>query len=69
MASLFSGTPKAQKPQTPRTVRMPNQDDPEVLAAAQRTRQAALGRSGRMSTILTDQTKSTTGSSGQKLGA
>lgn len=70
MTSLFGGGGgKMPKPQNPRIVRMPTQDDPSVLAAAQRTKQAALSRTGRLSTILTDQTKATTGSSGQKLGA
>jgi hypothetical protein len=74
MSSLFGGGQQQQKvdippPSVPRTLRMPTQDDPDVLAAQQRVRQAALMRTGRLSTILTDQTKSTTGSSGQKLGA
>lgn len=65
-------TPKQPKPQeisVPRTVRMPTEQDPNVLAAAQRTREAALRRSGRLSTIMTDATQRTTGSSGRKLGA
>lgn len=71
MTKLFTGGAggKTPQPQTPRVVRLPTQDDPSVLAAAQRTRRNALNRTGRRSTILTDQTKSTTGSSGQKLGA
>lgn len=68
MTAMFGGQ-KAQEPQTPRTIRMPTQDDPDVLAAAQRTRAAAMSRTGRLSTILTDQTKATTGGTGQKLGA
>lgn len=70
MSSLFK-TPKVDIPeeQRPRPVRMPTATDPDVLAASQRTRQAAMQRRGRLSTILTDQTRSTTGSSGQKLGA
>lgn len=67
MASIFS--PKIPKPEAPKPTRMPTETDPSVLAAAQRTRSAALMRKGRLSTILTDQTKATTGSSGQKLGA
>ena len=66
MGSLFG---KPQMPPAPKPVRMPNATDPDVLAAAQRTRAAALQRKGRLSTILTDQTKSVTGSSGLKLGA
>ena len=68
MGALFGGG-KTQEPQNPRTIRMPTQDDPDVLAAAQRTRAAAMSRTGRLSTILTDQTKATTGTPGQKLGA
>lgn len=68
MGALFGG-PKIKQPEAPKPVRMPTQDDPDVLAAAQRTRAAALSRTGRLSTILTDQTKATTGSSGAKLGA
>lgn len=63
MGGLFS--PKIKQPSAPKPVRMPTEQDPEVLAAAQRTKQAAMQRAGRMSTILTDMT----GSSGQKLGA
>lgn len=65
MAGLFkSGTPSIDKP---KPVRMPVADDPEVLAAGQRAKEGALRRSGRLSTIMTDQTVA--GSSGQKLGA
>ena len=56
-------------PEPPKPVRMPNYTDPAIEAAAQRTRAAGLARQGRLSTILTDQTKYTTGSSGQYLGA
>lgn len=67
MGSLFK-TPKAPKmPEAPKPVRMPFEQDPEVLAAGERERKRAAGRSGRMSTILTDQTAAI-GSSGQKLG-
>jgi len=54
---------------TPKAQRMPTETDPEVLAAAKRTRDAAMQRRGRMSTIMTDQLQSTVGSSGSKLGA
>lgn len=67
MGAMFGKTPKAPAP--PKPIRMPQQEDPEMLAAAQRTRQAMLERKGRLSTILTDQTQATTGSSGVKLGA
>ena len=65
MSSLFA-TPKP--PPAPKPVRMPNETDPEILAAGQRTRASALARTGRLSTILTDQTRDTVGSSGQALG-
>jgi hypothetical protein len=51
---------------TPRPVRMPTETDPDMLAAAQRTRRSALRRRGRLSTIMTDQDQ--TGSSGETLG-
>jgi hypothetical protein len=68
MSKLFGGG-QTQAPAAPKPVRMPVETDPAVLQAAQRTRQSALSRQGRLSTIMTDMTKSTTGSSGQKLGA
>ena len=67
MTNLFK--PKATGMEAPKPVRMPTETDPDILAAAQRTRENATRRKGRLSTILTDQTKSTVGSSGQKLGA
>lgn len=67
MANLFK--PKTPKVEPPKPVRMPTEIDPEIQAAAQRTRSAAMRRRGRLSTILTDQTRAVTGSSGQKLGA
>ncbi len=75
MAGLFGGggtgataAPAAAAPlPTPRVTRMPTETDPNILAAAQRTRRAAMQRQGRMSTILTD--NSAIGSSGQNLGA
>lgn len=71
MTSMFKpDTPKA--PPTPKPVRMPFETDPEVQAASQRTRENAMRRRGRLSTILTDKLSATTsgsGSSGQKLGA
>lgn len=54
---------------TPKPTRMPTETDPDILAAAQRTRKAALARRGRLSTIMTDQTQSVIGSSGKALGA
>lgn len=75
MSGIFSkpslpAAPAAPKPpDPPRVVRMPTETDPSVMAAQKRTRQAAMQRSGRMSTILTDGTRETVGSSGQYLGA
>jgi hypothetical protein len=54
---------------TPKVTRMPTETDPSILAAAQRTRSAAMRRTGRLSTILTDNTGSMIGSSGKTLGA
>jgi hypothetical protein len=51
----------------PKVVRMPTESDPNILAAAQRTREAMMKRRGRLSTIMTD--NSDIGSSGSKLGA
>ena len=72
MSALFS-TPKfPDPPSAPKPVRMPNEDDPSIAQAAQRTRRAAMGRSGRMSTILSDNLGgggSAIGSSGKYLGA
>ena len=72
MSGLFS-KPKIpplpeppEPPANPRPKRMPFEQDPEVAAAGKRTRTAATRRRGRLSTILTDRTSS---SSGQKLGA
>ena len=71
MGGLFGGsTPAVQQAAplpVPKVTRMPTATDPSILAAAQRTRAAAMRRSGRMSTILTDD--NSMGSSGQSLGA
>lgn len=48
---------------------IPQQTDPELLEAQLRTRKNARKRRGRLSTILTDQTKEVVGSTGSKLGA
>jgi hypothetical protein len=69
MTNMFK--PKMPAPQAlpePKVVRMPTEMDPSVLAAATRTREAAMKRRGRMSTIMTDSLQDI-GSSGQKLGA
>lgn len=60
-------TPLPELPK-PTPVRMPTADDPDLLAAATRRREAMMRRSGRMSTILSDNLREVTGSSGQKLG-
>lgn len=70
MANMFAnGGAAAQQASRPRTVRLPTQNDPATIAAATRSPQALAARSGGPSTILTDQVKQLTGSSGQKLGA
>jgi hypothetical protein len=66
MQSIASMIPSLPKP---RVTRMPTETDPSVLAAARRTRQSALKSKGRLSTIMTDQTQDTVGSSGTALGA
>lgn len=76
MGGLFK-QPKLPPP--PKPVRMPNETDPEVQAAAARARENALKRTGRLSTIMTtnlgaavqqsNPEKASTGSSGVKLGA
>lgn len=70
MGGLFK-SPTIATPElpTPKPVRMPTPQDPEVLAAARRARESAIRRSGRLSTILTDRGQSLVGSSGSKLGA
>ena len=69
MSGLF-GSPQSPSPlPTPKVTRMPVETDPDILAAAQRTRKAALQRRGRLSTIMTDNTQSVIGSSGKSLGA
>jgi hypothetical protein len=67
MTNMFKPKMPAQQAlPEPRVVRMPTENDPNILAAAQRTREAAMKRRGRLSTIMTD---SDIGSSGSKLGA
>ena len=60
---LDGGLPK------PKVVRMPTETDPSILEASKRARSAALKRTGRFSTILTDHLNQTVGSSGSALGA
>lgn len=74
MSGIFSGeglqhqytTPTLP---TPQPVRMPRANDPSLMEAAQRRREEMKRRAGRMSTILSDNLREVTGSSGQKLGA
>ena len=67
--------PTPTEAEAPRYRRMPVETDPAIIAAGMRTREAAFKRKGRLSTILTDQTRDITGSrdlaasSGVKLGA
>lgn len=61
--------PQPEPIPVPKPVRMPTRRDPSIENAAKKTRMAALRRRGRLSTILTDQTKQTVGSSGTDLGA
>jgi hypothetical protein len=68
MSGLFS-KPKVNVPPPPKPVRMPAALDPEVEAAGMRTREKALARRGRLSTMLTDSTGDVVGSSGKTLGA
>lgn len=69
MGGMFSKPKMPKAPPAPKPVRMPVETDPAVLQAAERTRAATMQRAGRLSTILTDTNRATTGSSGQKLGA
>lgn len=64
MGGLFSKPEIPPPPPIPK-VRMPTPVDKETLEAARRQREAARMRSGRSSTILTDNA----GSSGQRLGS
>ena len=68
MGKLFGGGAGAMPDKT-RPVRMPTEQDPTILAAAERAKRAAQGRRGRQGTILTDQLSGVVGSSGQRLGA
>jgi outer membrane receptor protein involved in Fe transport len=73
MSNMFGGpsasAAAAAAPSRARTLRVAPQNDPAAVAAAQRTQQTAAATGRGLSTILTDQVKQLTGSSGQKLGA
>lgn len=60
MGGLFGGG-KTETVREPRVQRMPVEQDPAFEAAASRKKKAALARTGRQSTILTDQTSDTVG--------
>lgn len=62
MSGLFGGG--NSKPEPPKVVRMPVVSDPSVQAAANRARNSARQRSGRMSTILSNPLRSVNGSRG-----
>lgn len=53
--------PTPTAPEASRYKRMPVETDPDILAAGMRTRAEALRRTGRLSTILTDSTRSAAG--------
>jgi len=63
---IFGKTDLPAPPPPPKPVRQPVLNEQEV-AAAERAKRAR--RRGRQSTVLSDATKQTVGSSGQKLGA
>lgn len=54
MGGLFGGGSKTETVQKPRVERLPDEADPAYKAAAQRSKKQAQGRSGRESTILTE---------------
>lgn len=71
MKNMFSRAQPAQAmPDLPEPapIRMPRQNDPDVLAAAKRTRESFMRRRGRQATIMTDNLGEVIGSSGQRLG-
>jgi hypothetical protein len=70
MGGMFSKpkVPEVQAPPEPKVVRMPTVDDPNAEKAASRFRKAAMSRKGRRSSILTDNLREATGSSGSSLG-
>ena len=65
---MGGGQSQSAIPAKPRVVRMPTNSDPSVLAAGARARSNLLRSKGRLSTIMTDMTRSITGSGG-RLGA
>ena len=68
MSGLFGGG-GGSKPEPPKVVRMPVVSDPTVQAAAQRARNAARQRSGRLSTILSNPLRSSMNGSQGLLGS
>jgi len=65
MSGLFGGG--GSRPETPKPVRMPVNNNLAAQAAARRATMAASSRGGRSSTFLSDAIRSATGSVG-KLG-
>lgn len=63
MSSLFGGSSKSSATEvtTGKTVRMPTETDESVKAAGTKTKAAAISRTGRDSTILTDSTRDKVG--------
>jgi len=59
MSGIFGKQPDMPAP--PKPVRMPTETDPEVLQAGFRARETALRRTGRLSTLLTDNTRDVSG--------
>lgn len=66
MTALFGGGIKA--PPTPKPVRMPTLQDPNAAKAKAQQIELMRRRRGRQSTIMTENTSSMVGSSGQSLG-
>ena len=67
MPAMQAG-PTIEMPEPSRT-RIPRETDPDMMGAASLSRRKAMRRRGRLSTIMTDMTRETVGSSGQRLGS
>lgn len=69
MGGMFSKPKIPPMPEPPKPIRMPVQQDPEIVAAGKRAKESALRRSGRQATILTRNLQGTSGASrSSKLG-
>lgn len=65
MSGLFGGGAKApDPPQIIPPAPMPDKDSPAIREAQRRAAEEAMGRAGRASTILTDDSAATAGNSG-----